>query len=106
LKHFGHFHCYYRSYPVFDGKPFQTSGNVYRNPKGPVHLMVGAAGAGVGVEAYCGKEFLERPYIAYTDDTNYGFGRMHIFNSTHLKFQFYRIRDSKYTDEMWIVKDE
>ena len=67
--------------------------------------MVGSGGAGVGVEKNCGKELTDLPMFAYSDDTHYGFGRMTIYNSTHLKFQYLRVRDSKYTDEMWIIKE-
>jgi hypothetical protein len=90
---------------VFDAKPFQTSGNVYKNPKAPIHLMIGSAGAFLDnlITRKCASLADERDYMAHSE-TNYGFGRMNIFNETHLNFQFHRT-NGKVSDEMWIIKE-
>jgi len=104
ITHMGHNHCYFRTYPVFNNIPTQTSGNVYRNPTAPVHLMVGSSGAYAGLsKAPC--NLGHKPnYIAYKN-SNYGFGILNVFNSTHLHFEFRGLTSRKVEDEMWIIRN-
>jgi acid phosphatase type 7 len=102
-----HYHCYLRSYPVYDGKPTETSGNVFRNPKAPIHLMVGNGGAYNPSSAakICSEALSKHDYLAF-EDQDFGFGRMNLMNSTHLNFQYIKTNERfKITDEMWIIKD-
>lgn len=104
IAHVGHNHCYFRTFPVFNNVPLQTSGNIYKNPKAPVHLMVGAAGAYAGLsKAPC--NLRHKPsYIAYKE-AHYGFGILNVFNATHLHFEFKGMTSRKVEDEMWIIRE-
>ena len=67
--------------------------------------MVGSAGAFSGISPSFGLcDLRERDFIAKSHN-HYGFGRMEIYNQTHLKFEFYRMTNGKVEDEMWIIKE-
>jgi hypothetical protein len=69
--------------------------------------MVGSAGAMAGISGnptlgVC--DLSPREYIAKSH-SNYGFGRMEVYNQTHLKFEFIRMTNGQIEDEMWIIKE-
>lgn len=41
---------------------------------------------------------------AYIDDENYGFGKLHVHNASHIQWQFIRSEDEGLDDELWIVQ--
>jgi hypothetical protein len=53
----GHVHSYERGYPVYkeevDTDSYSLDPNVYTNPKYPVHMVCGAAGANEGIGSDC-----------------------------------------------------
>jgi len=107
LAMWGHMHCYERTYPVYNNVPTQTSGNVYVNPQATTHLVIGTSGALIN------EKFAEPPPVWSAKRTgtledsydSYGYGYLHVFNRTHLHFQFLRWIDNSVWDDMWIIKN-
>jgi acid phosphatase type 7 len=101
----GHFHDYQRASAASGGKVItpsipQADGSVaFINPKAPVHVLVGSAGADLSC---C--HFPIKP--DYTEFTSYTFGviKVKIWNQTHLEWRF--MASSNYTtvDHVWIVR--
>lgn len=87
----GHMHAYERSCPVYRQKC--TLG-------GTTHIMAGSGGASLdtaGVKGLAWSKYFE---------SDWGYGRVHVRNSTHLLFQWVKNIDGKVHDEVWIVHNE
>ena len=121
----GHEHCYERIHPNRNGtvlsRPDVDADRVqYTNPRGPVQIVQGTAGAGQA-------ETWVRPPPAWSamrlanggDDvaktggprsyaSTFGFGRLAAFNATHLRYSFEPLApppDGRaLRDDFWIVK--
>jgi hypothetical protein len=71
----------------------------YVNPGTPTYIVQGTAGAVI-------KEEVVVPAPAWSNyrDQQYGYGRMTVFNATHIYYE-YRSMSSYYTvDHLWLVK--
>jgi len=92
-----HVHGYERMWPICDGVTEQKS---YDNPKCPISIVNGAAG---NVE---GHETFEDPtdYLAHINSKDYGFARMEVYNSTSIRWLWYRASDNGLDDDVWIHK--
>jgi hypothetical protein len=102
----GHFHEYQRSSACSGGKVFtpsvnQADGSVaFINPKAPVHVLVGSAGADLS----CCHVPIRPDYTELTSAT-FGIIKVKIWNETHLEWRF--LASSNYTtvDHVWIVRE-
>jgi len=93
----GHVHWYERQWPMtLGGKVTQHN---YDEPQGIVYLVSGSGG---NVEGHSTGSPL--PYTAFIDQSNYGFGRMLVANSSAIRWQFIRAQDGGVADEIWIKK--
>jgi hypothetical protein len=63
---------------------------------GPIHIMIGSAGAELD-----DIDYLPKPW-SLNAQQEYGYGRMHIYNSTHARFEFLRTRGHVVSDSTWI----
>jgi hypothetical protein len=103
IGNWGHWHCYIRSHPTIDTRPTQT-GNVYRNPSGIVHVVVGTGGPLLDFDSSACK-LGETPAFVAKKIYKYGFLRMNVFNETTIQFQFMGMDDEKPLDEFFLIKD-
>ncbi|DBA02972.1 TPA: hypothetical protein N0F65_003160 [Lagenidium giganteum] len=91
----GHYHAYERTCPVkqskcaFDGERVAA----------PVHLMIGSAGGEIDDAQYMNREWSAQV------KSEYGYGRVHVYNASHAHFEFLQLRGRSVTDEMWIISD-
>ena len=92
LAVWGHMHCYERTTPVkynnfTDKDHFSPDGKVYRhnatefNQTSPIHLTIGTAGAWIH------ENWLSKPEWSQVRYQKYGFGKLFIYNQTHLEFK-------------------
>ena len=92
-------HHYEREYPV---QCEQVTDFGYTNPRAPVHILAGKAGIN-GQDS-----FLPDPWVwnAFRDvDYNMSFGRITIYNETHMLFQQHLATDGSILDGTLIVQE-
>ena len=108
VSFYGHIHSYNRMYPTKQNGTYveDTNKQVYRNPKAPVHMMVGMSGAG-----HLGASYDKPSWSAYSE-ISYGWLKTTFANRTALHLEFVANGDGlegEYApsvhDEVWIVKD-
>jgi hypothetical protein len=91
----GHYHAYERTCPVY--KETCREDKASKKALAPVHIMVGSAGAELDDTGYLNVPWREVAQLEY------GYGRMHIYNETHGKFEFVRNKDRIVADSKWII---
>jgi hypothetical protein len=91
----GHYHAYERTCPVY--KETCREDKASKKALAPVHIMVGSAGAELDDTGYLNVPWREVAQLEY------GYGRMHIYNETHGKFEFVRNIDRIVADSKWII---
>ena len=72
----GHNHAYVRTHPMV---------GTHVDPKGPIYLTIGTGG-----DSHAQGPLRPRhndTWVAHRDNTAYGFGQLHIVNTTHAYFQ-------------------
>jgi hypothetical protein len=89
----GHYHAYERTCAVKEEKCMSTN---EEKVLGPIHIMIGSAGAELD-----DIDYLPKPW-SLNAQQEYGYGRMHIYNSTHARFEFLRTRGHVVSDSTWI----
>jgi len=102
LAFWAHEHAYERLYPVFNHTVMNgTDSDAYHNPGAPVHIVNGAAG---NREKNDG--FLKNlgPWSAFRN-SEFGYGRMIIFNATHLYYEQVSAEKGTVIDRVMIKKD-
>ncbi|KAL6059117.1 Purple acid phosphatase [Balamuthia mandrillaris] len=102
-----HEHSYERLWPVYKEKVIQHN---YIRPRAPVHIISGAAGCneqdGVCVNPI---KTPGGPWSAFrsSGNTTYGYGRMIIYNDTHLYWEeLQAVLDDRVLDSIWVVQDQ
>jgi predicted phosphodiesterase len=91
LAIWGHMHCYERTTPVkyniTDKDHFSPDGKIYKhnatefNQTFPIHLTIGTAGAWID------ETWIPKPEWSQIRYQKYGFGKLFIYNRTHLEFK-------------------
>lgn len=96
----GHQHCYERTWPMINGTSVTYSNNrVYRNPGRPSYIVQGTAGA------FIGEEWVEpRPSWIVLREQMYGYGRLSLFNATHMHYEYLTTNSWELRDDFWIIK--
>ncbi|XP_075158838.1 acid phosphatase type 7 isoform X2 [Haematobia irritans] len=99
-----HEHCYERLWPIYNYTVLNGSiSEPYRNPKGPVHIITGAAGNKEGREPFRKKI----PDWSAFHSQDFGYTRFKAYNKTHLYFE--QVSDDKkgsIIDKFWVIKDK
>ncbi|KAG2785797.1 hypothetical protein PC129_g631 [Phytophthora cactorum] len=90
----GHYHSYERTCPVFGDRCIESPSG---KAMAPVHLMVGSGGYTVDDAGFYRSHWHEQGFLEH------GYGRVHIYNSTHLHFEFVSNVERRVKDETWIV---
>ena len=77
-----HEHTYERLFPVYDRQVFNGSAEEpYRNPKAPIHLLVGSAGCQEEVDPFVSKP----EHWSAKRISDYGITEFHVLNKTHIR---------------------
>uniref|UniRef100_K3WU61 Purple acid phosphatase n=1 Tax=Globisporangium ultimum (strain ATCC 200006 / CBS 805.95 / DAOM BR144) TaxID=431595 RepID=K3WU61_GLOUD len=104
----GHYHSYERTCPVFDEACYYENATSTRDDKSfgaissvsaPVHIMVGSGGASVDDESYYSVDWSRKVL------QDYGYGRVHVYNASHLHFEFVSDTSEAVKDSVWIVSN-
>jgi len=96
----GHDHGYERSYPIYNYIIKSNEKNYYNNPKSPIHVLVGIAGA-------TQDPWLEqKPNWSIHRESTSGFVRLQAFQNNSLHFELIRFTNltNQIREEVWIVK--
>lgn len=97
-----HEHSYERLWPVYNRTTYNGSAEPYTDPCAAVHIITGAAGCQEKTDPFIPHP---HPWSAYRS-SDYGFGRMQVFNATHLYFE--EVSDDQkgaVIDKMWLIKN-
>ncbi|KAF1328971.1 Calcineurin-like phosphoesterase, partial [Globisporangium splendens] len=96
----GHYHSYERTCAVFDEICYEEDEmGGGRNAFAPVHVMVGSGGANVDQYDYYNVGWRKQAFLTY------GYGRVHVYNASHMHFEFVSNKERAVTDATWIVSD-
>ncbi|XP_017494285.1 PREDICTED: acid phosphatase type 7-like, partial [Rhagoletis zephyria] len=91
-----HEHTYERLFPVYDRQVFNGSAEEpYRNPKAPIHLLVGSAGCQEEVDPFVSKP----EHWSAKRISDYGITEFHVLNKTH-------IRNGQVVDAVTLIKEK
>lgn len=96
----GHEHYYERTWPVYDKKALQYN---YREPAAPVHITIGTLGS-----AYVSDKSnnIGGQWSAFvlSETGKESFGRLKVFNATHLYWEVLECANNKVVDKIWIIQ--
>ncbi|XP_060074189.1 acid phosphatase type 7-like [Ylistrum balloti] len=94
-----HEHSYERLWPVYKDKVFAKN---YNHPQAPIHIISGTGGASEGSNPM-GKG---GPWSAFTstEGSMDSFGRLVVYNSSHLYFEQVKVKDGQPLDSLWVVQ--
>jgi len=94
----GHQHVYERIHPNINGT-LVSSGNVYKNPTAPAHVVQATAGV------FIDHTWVDpQPVWSASRQSEWGFGKMTV-NQTHLHYEFYSESTYDLADYFWIIKE-
>lgn len=99
-----HVHNYERDSPIYNNtriSGLNDTEHFYYSPQAPVYIINGNAG---NYEAH-NDQFsqIKEDWFIY-GTTDYGYGRLTVFNETHLHFEMYSSEKVQEIDYFWIVK--
>lgn len=101
LAFWAHEHAYERTYPVYDNIVMNgTNTDAYENPGATVHIINGAAGNREKNDGFK----TDLPAYSAFRNSDFGYGRMIIFNETHLYFEQVSAEKGVVIDRMMIKK--
>jgi len=89
----GHVHAYERTAPIYQWQV---------NPNGPVYIVNGCGGTAEGLYKHWEDP---SPKWSLSRHSEWGFGMIEIYNSTHLTWEFYRAQTQTVLDSAWIVRN-
>ncbi|OWF35634.1 acid phosphatase type 7-like isoform X2 [Mizuhopecten yessoensis] len=96
-----HEHSYERLWPQYKGVVLAKN---YSNPQAPIQLITGAAGSRHGVDEE-NKTFSEWSAFRMDIKAFNSFGRLKVYNATHLYWEQVLVKDSKVLDSIWVTQD-
>ncbi|CAG9322167.1 unnamed protein product [Blepharisma stoltei] len=100
----GHLHTYERMGPIYKNSTVKSELddlNLHLNPQATVYILDGNGGSVIGHNA----EISTTPHLwNYYNSNDFGYGRMTVFNNTHLYFEQFSAAKEKVTDHIWLVK--
>jgi len=105
LSLWAHEHSYERTWPVFNSTVLNGTshpGQPYHNPRATVHIVTGSAGCREGIDEY---DHGGRGPWSAVRNSEYGYGKLQIANSTHLHWEQIEDRKGAVVDSLWLVKD-
>ncbi|VDK69104.1 unnamed protein product [Litomosoides sigmodontis] len=100
VEFWAHEHSYERMWPIYNRTVYNGTKEPYVDPPAPVHIISGSAGCQEYTDPFVSKP---PPWSAFRS-SNYGFGRLHIFNGTHLYFEQVSASKDETEDSFWLIK--
>uniref|UniRef100_A0A915PRR4 Purple acid phosphatase n=1 Tax=Setaria digitata TaxID=48799 RepID=A0A915PRR4_9BILA len=100
LEIWAHEHSYERMWPLYNRTVYNGTGEPYVDPPAPVHIISGSAGCQEYTDPFVPHP---SPWSAFRS-SNYGFGKMYIYNSTHLYFEQVAASKEEAEDSFWLIK--
>ena len=101
----GHVHAYERIAPVYQNETVPSNyddQHTHINAQAPVTIITGNPGQ---QESYAPVSKTPLPFsMAQSDEV--GYGRLTVFNSTHLLFEQVRSADKEVLDYVWLIKED
>ena len=93
-----------RLWPVFNGTVLNgTVADPYHNPRAPVHIIAGAAGCDEHSDDFNGGPPGEWSAVRL-GRSEYGYGKLHVWNASHATWQQIRAPDGAVRDEVTITR--
>lgn len=101
----GHVHNYERNGAIYKGMPIPCKIDVQNhqhNCEAPIHIVSGNAG-----NDHIYEPITQTPQDSYRSGTgtNYGFGKLYVYNSTHVYWEQYNSETGAIADFVWLTKD-
>ncbi|VDM98482.1 unnamed protein product [Thelazia callipaeda] len=100
LEIWAHEHSYERMWPLYNRTVYNGTKDPYVDPPAPVHIISGSAGCQEYTDPFVTNV---PPWSAY-HSSNYGFGRLHIHNFTHLYYEQVSAAKEEVEDYFWLIK--
>lgn len=101
----GHVHNYQRMAPIFRNltvPSYYDSKELFVNPNAPIYILSGDSGSDHGHEPLS-----PTPQLWSIHGTDaYGFGKLTVFNQTHVRWVQYNSEKIEVEDVMWVIKTE
>lgn len=99
----GHMHYYESLYPSFNFKMVQSN---FTNPKAPVHITSGNGGppSADPFHGNCPAVNCTKIFSTRKQSKEFSYGKVYIYNNTHLKFQQVLNNNNSILDEIMIIK--
>jgi len=101
-----HVHIYERDAPIYKNETIPSqydSQNMHINPNAPVYIVGGAAGNRLGTNVPASKT--PQPWARFLSN-DYGYGRLTVFNKTHMLWEQFSVLQLTEIDYVWIIKDQ
>lgn len=97
----GHEHNYERTYPVYKKRVLAYN---YKNAPGPVHLIVGTCGYPYIVDRIKSQPEYWSAF-SESDRSKEMFGRLHVYNKSHIYWEMLRADNNQRIDRIWLIKE-
>jgi len=99
IAFWAHEHSYERTFPVYNMTVMNGTANAYEDPGATVHIINGAAGNREKNDLF----YKPMAFSAFRN-SDYGYGRMTVFNATHLYFEQVSAEKGAVIDSVTLVK--
>ncbi|XP_029643331.1 acid phosphatase type 7-like [Octopus sinensis] len=98
----GHEHCYERTWPIYQKRVLAYN---YKDAPGPVHIVIGTFGYNYIVDSI--SSFREHwSAFATTQHKKESFGRLNVFNKSHVFWEVFYVNNNQLMDRMWLIKSK
>jgi hypothetical protein len=100
----GHVHNYQRMTSIYHNQTVQSDHDTFSsslNPKAPIYILSGDAGSDHGHEPLSTTPQLWNVY----GDESFGFGKLTVYNETHLEWIQYNAEAVSIADSLWVVRN-
>jgi len=96
----GHVHDYERTWPVYKKRVVQYH---YKEPMAPVHILIGTLGSAYKVDKSSNVEGHVAAFVL-SEKGKESFGRLKVYNATHLYWEVRECANNKLVDKVWIIQ--
>ncbi|CAG9326871.1 unnamed protein product [Blepharisma stoltei] len=101
----GHVHNYERDTPIYKNATVKSEyddSHTHKNPNAPIYIISGNAGNKKGHNDPIPSLWM--PWTAFMSE-DYGYGKIKVFNKTHIYWEQYSAIALEKIDYLWIIKD-
>lgn len=98
-------HLYERTQPIYHNVSAQNSSNVYINPQAPIYIVNGVAGNFDRDDSMTTVTATPQPWSMVLD-ASLGYGRVTVYNQTHLKWVQMAVGHTQNDDMEWLIRQK